>query len=206
MRGFWGMVLELVPGAIALALLTAVVMAWWRARRTQPKPQVVRKDKLSIGGTATLVFVALWILMGASYGYHVLRFHYELWRLQSDEVVSMQIGHQRFLDRAAIADVVNDLKASEWYSVSHGGWGDEVPLVLNMRAGETWRMRVGYHFTQQGAVVQRLNIDPGTKHRMIVTWGYVFSDRLPNTFQRIGIPLPLCDTAHGRPCSPTSAH
>lgn len=88
------------------------------------------------------------------------------------------------------------LKANEWYSVNHGGWGDETALVFKLRSGTEWQMRAGYHFVHHGAVVLRSSRPDGTGWAL----GQVFSLALPGTLEQLGVPLSRCDTRHGHPC------
>ncbi|HEY2117402.1 MAG TPA: hypothetical protein VGJ51_20035 [Candidatus Angelobacter sp.] len=140
--------------------------------------------------------VFVWMSMMMFVVYRGLRIHYDLWALQSKQVEAVSVGGHLFTDRSSIAQIVTALKASEWYSVNHGGWGDETTIVLKMVSGEEWEMRTGYHFTQNGAVVLRSSGPGGSGWQL----GQVFSPALPNVLEQLGVPLSHCDTAHGHPC------
>ncbi len=139
------------------------------------------------------MFIALMLTVS----YSRFRLHYGLWTLKTQDVQEMKVGTRQFTDPTSIEKVVHDLKSSEWYSVTHGGWGDETAMVLTMRSGDVWQMQVGYHLTQHGAVILRSS-EPGGRGWHL---GELFSATLPQTLDKLGAPLSRCDMAHGHPCT-----
>jgi hypothetical protein len=144
--------------------------------------------------------VLIWVVLMLGVTYTHLRIHYDLWALQSENVREIQIGEQRFGDQASIIRIVNALKSSEWYSINHGGWGDETAMIVRFTSGTEWQMRAGYHFIQHGAVILRSSGPHGSGWAL----GEVFSTALPEALDQLRVPLSHCDTAHGHPCRPGS--
>jgi hypothetical protein len=201
MRGFSGFVLVMLPGLFASLLgfgaLVGIRKAWRDPHLAEPS----QARTIDIGkGLLASIAVLTWIALILSVSYAHLRIHYDLWALQVDDVHEIQVGEQHFLDRASKSLIVKALKSSEWYSVNHGGWGDETPIVFRMASGAEWQMRAGYHFAQHGAVVLRSSGPHGRGWEL----GEVFSLALPRTLEQLGVPLSHCDTAHGHPCRPGS--
>ncbi len=200
MRGFSGFLFEAVfPGLVALFFAFGIFIAVrksWRERhewaeRPPARTRNVLKEILSL--IAFLLFIAV-MLAGAC---SRLQFHYGLWTLRAEEVQRIDIGTHRFSDSSSIHAVVQGLKSTEWYSVNHGGWGDETTMVLTMKSGAQWYMQVGYHFRQHGAVIRR----SGGRQGSGWNYGEVFSATFPDTLEKLGVPLSHCDTVHGHPCA-----
>lgn len=203
MRGFSGFLFEvLLPALFASLFGFSVFVAIRKARRERspavelPRPRTIASGKGLIGAMAVLIWVVL--MLGVTYTH--LRIHYDLWALQSENVREIQIGEQRFGDQASIIRIVNALKSSEWYSINHGGWGDETAMIVRFTSGTEWQMRAGYHFTQHGAVILRSSGPHGSGWAL----GEVFSTALPEALDQLRVPLSHCDTAHGHPCRPGS--
>ena len=199
MRGFAGFLLDvLLPalflGFFSLAIAVGVRMDL-RRRHLWPgglQPSTVPAlKKLFIWGA-----VSAWTIVMIFVVYRGLRIHYDLWALQPKNVEAVYVGGHQFTDLSSIAQIVTALKASEWYSVNHGGWGDETPIIVKMASGDEWQMMAGYHFAQHGAVILRSSGPGGSGLQL----GQVFSPGLANVLEQLGAPLSHCDTAHGRPC------
>lgn len=205
MRGFAGFLLEVLLPALFLgffgfAIVAGVGMDW---RRRHPWPEGVQPSSVpALKKLLKFAAVFVWMSMLMFVVYRGLRIHYDLWALQSNNVVAVSVGGHQFTDRSSITQIVTALKASEWYSVNHGGWGDETAIILKMESGEEWEMRAGYHFTQHGAVLLRSSGPAGSGWQL----GQVFSPALPNVLEQLGAPLSHCDTAHGRPCRSSQEH
>jgi hypothetical protein len=199
MRGFAGFLFEALLPALFLGFfgvaIAAVVLIDRRRRNLWPEgfqPSTVPALKKLF----TLAAVSVWAVLMIFVVYRGLRIHYDLWALQPKNVEAVYVGGHQFTDRSSIAQIVTALKASEWYSVNHGGWGDETPIIVKMGSGEEWQMMAGYHFAQHGAVILRSSGPSGSGLQL----GQVFSPVLPNVLEELGVPLSHCDTAHGRPC------
>jgi hypothetical protein len=198
MRGFAGFVWDvLFPGLFA-SLIGLGILA--NIRRAPRKRDLAAKRPWRAGGPGTVILVMIFLVLPLSLTYVHLRIHYDLWTLQPADVQEIKVGERSFIDRTSISQIVGALKSCEWYSVNHGGWGDETPMVVRLKSGAVWQMNVGYHFTHHGAVVLRSSEPRGRGWPL----GQVFSLTLPETLERLGVPLSLCDTAHGHPCLPGS--
>lgn len=192
----------LLPGLAASVVgfgITVGIRKSWQERhqwaeRPQPRTIDIAKELVTLFG------VLIWLMLLLEATYVHLRIHYDLWALQPDDVQEIKVGEQRFTDQASIGQIVDALKSSEWYSVNHGGWGDETPIFLRMASGTQWHLRAGYHFAQHGAVVLRSSQPHGGGWAL----GEVFSLALPKTLEQLGVPLSRCDTAHGHPCVPST--
>jgi hypothetical protein len=126
----------------------------WRNRRQWAEnPPARSRDAFQevVSIAAVLLFVS--VVFAAVYSR--FRLHYELWRLRSQDVQQIDVRSHRFSDASSIELIAHDLKSGEWYSVNHGGWGDETSIVITMRSGAQWYMQAGYHFAQNGAVIRR---------------------------------------------------
>jgi|ERR1051326_1082518 hypothetical protein len=204
MRGFEGFFFDVLLPAVFVGVFGFVIAhdirKDWRNRHRRAEgsqPSV---------GSAILEFlkltaVSLWMGFMLFMVYGELRFHYDLWALQPKNVTEISVGQHRFIDQPSISQIVTAMKSSEWYSVNHGGWGDEIPVVLRMTSGAVWQMRSGYHFAQHGAVVIKSSEPNGRGWQ----FGQVFSPALPGVLEQLGVPLSHCDTAHGQPCKISTA-
>jgi hypothetical protein len=158
MRGFAGFLFEVLLPALFLGFfgvaIVAVVLIDRRRRNLWPEgfqPSTVPALKKLL----KLAAVFVWAIMMIFVVYRGLRIHYDLWALQAKNVEAVYVGGHQFTDRSSITQIVSALKTSEWYSVNHGGWGDETPIIVKMGSGEEWKMMAGYHFAQHGAVILR---------------------------------------------------
>ena len=204
MRGFAGFALDvLLPALFASFFGFGILVAFRKARRERRPPvELPRAGTVDISkGLVGPVAVLVWAVLMLSVSYVHLRIHYDLWALQPEDVQEIQVGERRFVDQASIRRIVSALKSSEWYSVNHGGWGDETSIVVSLKSGAKWQMRAGYHFTHHGAVVLRSSNPHGSGWAL----GEVFSLALPQTLEELGVPLSHCDTRHDHPCRPGSS-
>jgi len=199
MRGFAGFLFDVLLPALFLGLFGVAIAAVIRTdrRRRDLWPEGFQPSTASaLRKLFRLVAVSAWTIMMILVVYRGLRIHYDLWALQPRNVEAIYVGGHQLTDRSSIAQIVTALKASEWYSVNHGGWGDETPIIVKMGSGEEWQMMAGYHFAQHGAVILRSSGPGGSGLQL----GQVFSPVLPNVLEQLGVPLSHCDSAHGRPC------
>src|SRR5579859_1024022 len=156
MRGFEGFVFSVALPALFVGIFSFAISdeirKHWRNRGqcigTSQEPLLVRSLLI-------WAFVSVWISLMAFVVSRGLRIHYDLWAVQASNVREVIVGERHFTDRSSITQIMDALKSSEWYSVNHGGWGDETAVVVRLASGTEWRMRAGYHFAQHGAVVIR---------------------------------------------------
>ncbi|HEV8493967.1 MAG TPA: hypothetical protein VGR76_16935 [Candidatus Angelobacter sp.] len=199
MRGFAGFLFDVLLPALFLGLFGLAIAVVVRAdrRRRHLWPESFQPSSVpALRKLFKLAAVSAWTIIMIFVVYRGLRIHYDLWALQPKNVEAVYVGGHQFTDRSSIAQIVTALKASEWYSVNHGGWGDETPVIVKMGSGEEWQMMAGYHFAQHGAVILRSSGPGGSGLQL----GQVFSPVLPNVLEQLGVPLSHCDTAHGRLC------
>jgi len=203
MRGFEGFVFSVALPALFVGIfsfaISGEIRRYWRNRGqcigTSQEPLLVRSLLI-------WAFVSFWISLMAFVVYRGLRIHYDLWAVQASNVREVIVGERHFTDRSSITQIMDALKSSEWYSVNHGGWGDETAVVVRLASGTEWRMRAGYHFAQHGAVVIRSSQPSGKGWEL----GEVFSPALPAVLEELGVPLSRCDTVHGHPCTGSQSH
>ena len=205
MRGFEGFLFSVALPALFVGMFGFAVGADirkdWRNRHRWPEaPQ--ESTFAAIKELLKLAFVSVWMVLMLFVVYTGLRIHYDMWALQASDVREVMVDEQHFTDRPAIAEIVNALNSSEWYSVNHGGWGDETSIVIRMESGTEWQLRAGYHFAQHGAVVIRSSRPGGRGWQL----GEVFSPALDSVLERLGAPLSRCDTVHGHPCGHLQSH
>lgn len=199
MRGLEGFIFSvLLPGLFGCLVGFGALFSIRKARRErQQRAERSQAQAIDVRTVLeTLLVTLLFLVMPLSVTYAHIRIHYDLWALQPEEVQEIRVGEHHFTDRGSIRDIVSALKSSEWYSVNHGGWGDETPMVLRMASGLEWQMKAGYHFSQHGAVIRRSSEPNGRGWAL----GEVFSGALPDTLDHLGVPLSRCDTVHGHPC------
>jgi len=129
-----------------------------------------------------------------------LYLHHKLSQLHADSVESIEVGSHTITDRNDISAIVNALNGAQWFTSNHGGWADEVPLVINLRTEGRQTYHVGFYLRQKGAVlVSMSSFDPKGAR-----WsnGYAFYERLPEVLARIGVVLPDCQSIQKeRPCA-----
>jgi hypothetical protein len=199
MRGFEGFLASMLLPAVFVGVFGFAVGADirrdWR-RRHEWAETCLASPTSAIRELFTLAFVLLWMSGMLFVAYRGFRIHYDLWALQPNNVQEISVGERHFTDQYSVMQIVAALKSNEWYSVNHGGWGDESTLVLKMRSSAEWQMRAGYHFAQHGAVVIRSSKPAGRGWGL----GEVFSPTLPGVLEQLGVPLSHCDTAHAHPC------
>lgn len=199
MRGFGGFLLDTLLPAVFVGLFgfaTAVEICIDWHRRHQWSEGSQRSTVPALKNLVEWAAMFVWMTLMTFVVYRGLRIHYDLWALQSQNVEAINVGGHQFTDRSSVTQIVTALKASEWYSVNHGGWGDETPIILKMRSGNEWQVRAGYHFAQHGAVVLRSTGANGGGWDL----GQVFSPALPNVLEQLGVPLSHCATDYGHPC------
>jgi hypothetical protein len=198
MRGFAGFLFEVLLPALFLGFFgLAIALVRMDYQRRNRWPQGLQPSTVpAVKKLFKVAAVSAWMIIMIFIVYRGLRIHYDLWALQPKNVEAVDVGGHQFTDRSSITQIVSALKTSEWYSVNHGGWGDETPIIVKMGSGEEWKMMAGYHFAQHGAVILRSSGPNGSGLQL----GQVFSPVLPNVLEQLGVPLSHCDTAHGRPC------
>jgi hypothetical protein len=198
MRGFAGFLFEVLLPALFLGFFgLAIALVRMDYQRRNRWPQGLQPSTVpAVKKLFKVAAVSAWMIIMIFIVYRGLRIHYDLWALQPKNVEAVDVGGHQFTDRSSITQIVSALKTSEWYSVNHGGWGDETPIIVKMESGEEWKMMAGYHFAQHGAVILRSSGPNGSGLQL----GQVFSPVLPNVLEQLGVPLSHCDTAHGRPC------
>lgn len=173
---------------VVTIFIGALVAEWHHALRFKAK-------KLKLVGIT--LFVLLWASMMASVYTRKAHFHYELWKLDSSDVYSIQIGKHDFRDRATIDDLVAALRHNRWFEVNHGGWGDSVPLIVKRRSGNPVVLDVAVYFREPGAI-----IGPANGQGLHYSSTQAFAPELPRALEKYAVKLPDCDTPHGRPCTP----
>ena len=197
MRGVLGFVPDVIlPVLFATCFGLSILFAARKARLERHRHDERRQARIQRRVLQTPSVLSILLVMPLGITYLNSRIHYDLWMLQPQDVREIQVGGRNFTDATSIKRIVSDLKSSEWYSVNHGGWGDETPIIIRFASGSQWQMRAGYHFAQHGAVVLRSSGPNGRGWGL----GEVFSVSLPQTLEELGAPLSLCDIAHGHPC------
>lgn len=206
MRGFEAILLDIIiPALIVLLLVSAVAYGAWApsARRSKFSQSLGTGPLRHVKGALFIVVMVLFAGGFLATTMSKAMFLYHLNHLASRDVAEIDVGSHRFKDEASIAPIVSALNRCEWYSVSHGGWGDETPIILKTSTGDYWWMRAGYHFAQHGTVLIRSSAPNGAG----LNQGELFCTSLSDTLSALQAPLSVCDTAHGYPCpTPPTAH
>jgi len=161
---------------------------------------VLRRES-PVTGRLLLVsaFVLLWAGLISQLFVREIRLHYDLSQLRANSIETIDVGAHTITDRNDISAIVNALNRARWFSVKHGGWADEVPLVINLRTEGHLTYHVGLYLRQKGAVlVSMSSFDPKGSR-----WsnGDAFCENLPEVLAHIGVALPDCQsTQKERPC------
>lgn len=135
----------------------------------------------AIAAFAGVVFV----LVGVRYVQQV-RNHVFLKSLTADSVLQIRVGSRTLSERHEVSPIVDALRDRQWFSSTHGGWADEVPLVVILNTGQGRRFRVAYYLRQEGAIIAFSRGGNGSY------WsdGYAFSRSLPRALKEVGVSLP----------------
>jgi hypothetical protein len=152
----------------------------------------------TLGLIGLTVFVLLWFSFIGSLYAQKAYFHYKLWKLRASDVYSIRIGKHDFTDQRTLGEIVGALHHSRWFEVNHGGWGDSIPLTIQMRSGSNMTLEVALYFQEKGAII---GPEHGHGRVQLATMGFAIAPELPHVLMNYGVNLPDCDTAHGRRCT-----
>jgi hypothetical protein len=167
---------------VFIAFLTVFINGWSEVA----KGKAAVTGKLLFGSIFFLVWGFLFIQLFA----REAAFHHDLAGLRHEAVKSIEVGDRTLNDPNGISEVVNSLTGAQWFEVNHGGWADEVPLVLHFRSGEQRTYHVAFYLRQEGAVlISMSNFDYAGKGS---GWsnGVAFCPRLPSALAASGVYLP----------------
>jgi hypothetical protein len=130
---------------VFLVFLTAFISGWSQVA----KRKAAVTGKLLFGS----IFFVLWGFLIIQLFVREVAFHYDLANLRSGAVKSIEVGDQTLDHPNSILGIVNSLNGAQWFEANHGGWADEVPLVLHFRSGEQRTYHVAFYLRQEGAVL-----------------------------------------------------
>ena len=99
-------------------------------------------------------------------------------------------GDRTLNDPSGISRIVNSINEAQWFAVNHGGWADEVPLVLHFLSGEQRTYQVAFYLRQEGAVLISMSNFDRTGKGSGWSNGVAFSPRLPSALAASGVYLP----------------
>jgi hypothetical protein len=153
---------------------------------------LVAKRKAAVTGKLLFgsIFFVLWGFLIIQVFVREALFHHDLANLRSEAVKSIEVGDRTLNDPSGISGIVSSLNGAQWFEVNHGGWADEVSLVLHFRSGEQRTYHVALYGPHEGAVlISRSNYDRGGKGS---GWsnGVAFCPRLPVALAATRIYLP----------------
>lgn len=177
MVGLWGIlivVLELGVGVLfALVALSRLRYEWAAmvVRALRPRPRAYFK----VGGVFALTLVVWVVLISLTWkeARHVACLR-QLHALDPASVVGIVVGSESISSRADRERIVDALRASQWYEVSHAGWGRPIPLTIRLASGEEPMYSVAAY--APGAVIL------GSEE--------AYSKQLPIVLSELGIELP----------------
>lgn len=136
------------------------------------------------------IFFLLWSFLIIQLFVREMAFHRDLANLRYEALENIEVEDRTLSDPNSISEIVNSLNGAQWFEVNHGGWADEVPLVLHFRSGEQRTYHVALYLRQEGAVlISMSNFDRAGKGS---GWsnGVVFCPRLPVVLAASGVYLP----------------
>jgi hypothetical protein len=136
------------------------------------------------------IFFLLWSFMIIQLFVREMAFHGDLANLRFEALESVEVEGQILSDPNDISEIVNSLNGAQWFEVNHGGWADEVPLVLHFRSGQQRTYHVALYLRHEGAVlISMSNFDSAGKGS---GWsnGVAFCPRLPGALAASGVYLP----------------
>jgi hypothetical protein len=162
--------------------ISALINDWLKVA----KKKAPATGKLLFGS----IFFLLWSFMIIQLFVREMAFHGDLANLRFEALESIEVEGQILSDPNDISEIVNSLNGAQWFEVNHGGWADEVPLVLHFRSGQQRTYHVALHLRQEGAVlISMSNFDSAGKGS---GWsnGVAFCPRLPGALAASGVYLP----------------
>jgi hypothetical protein len=162
--------------------ISALINDWLKVA----KKKAPATGKLLFGS----IFFLLWSFMIIQLFVREMAFHGDLANLRFEALESVEVEGQILSDPNDISEIVNSLNGAQWFEVNHGGWADEVPLVLHFRSGQQRTYHVALYLRQEGAVlISMSNFDSAGKGS---GWsnGVAFCPRLPGALAASGVYLP----------------
>lgn len=115
---------------------------------------VHRSRRLSSVKRAGAIFISV---VAGSYLILNISFHFlDYSRLRSfrpEDLVEIRVADHVVTSVQDIRVICASLKATEWFDSSHGGWGEELPLIFKTTTGREYTYRVAYYRVHPGAVI-----------------------------------------------------
>jgi hypothetical protein len=177
---------SILPKIFFLFVLAAFLFVFINAWSKVAKKKTTVTGKLLFGS----IFFLLWSFMIMQLFVREMAFHRDLAGLRHEALESIEVEGRTLNDPNGISEIVNSLNGAQWFEVNHGGWADEVTLVLHFRSGQQRTYHVALYLRQEGAVlISMSNFDRAGKGS---GWsnGVVFCPRLPAVLAASGVSLP----------------
>ena len=190
MIGFSAWIPKLFFLLVASVFVVALYNEW--------KPVVQGKTRFTGKRLFATVFVLVWAILLLQLFIREARFHQQLNHLTADSVDRIDVGSTSMTGRNDIAAITSALNQCQSFSVNHGGWADDLPLLIHLKDGRVLTYRVALYLRTRGAILSSQSNYEGKGFR----WsnGYLFSAALPDVLARSGISLPSCRSVGDRPC------
>ena len=153
MIGLWGILLVVAELAVGLLFAIAALRRLryeWAAMRTpalRSRPRVY----FEVGGVVLSLVVCLILIVVAWKEAGHVAYLRQLHTLDQASVVSIVVGSKSVSSPADRERIVGALRASQWYEVSHAGWGRPIPLTIRFASGKELTYRVAAY--APGAVI-----------------------------------------------------
>ena len=167
---------------VLAVFLSALINDWSKVA----KKKAPATGKLLFGS----IFFLFWSFMIIQLFVREMAFHGDLANLRFEALESIEVEGRILNDPNDISGIVNSLNGAQWFEVNHGGWADEVPLVLHFRSGQQRTYHVALYLRQEGAVlISMSNFNSAGKGS---GWsnGVAFCPRLPGALAASGVYLP----------------
>jgi hypothetical protein len=145
--------------------------------------------RVKASGAVTIVILVLLSANGVFRLVKQIGYRRALHNITADSVESVQVGDIKIQRHADVAAVINALRQSRWFTSEHGGWAEEVNLVIHFKSGDDQRYRIARYLRREGAVIDY--VGQGDDSNFVRHYGYSFAEQLPDILQRLGAPLPL---------------
>jgi hypothetical protein len=163
-------------------LLTVLLNEWSK----------VARNKAPVTGRQLFgsIFFLLWSFLIIQLFVREMAFHRSLANLRYEALENIEVEGRTLNDPKGISEIANSLSGAQWFEANHGGWADEIPLVLHFRSGQQRTYHVALYLRQEGAVVISMsNFDRAGKGS---GWsnGVAFCPRLPAALAASGVHLP----------------
>lgn len=137
-------VLEILSVAVPLFILVVVI---WCIRHS-PERKNSRVGYIACG------FASIMLVLLSYRFFNLVRGRIFLKNLDPSAVEWIQVGDGIYSEAGSVETIVSALNNAWWFLPDHEGWGEEIPVRLFLKSGQTRRFAVAYSARRRGAVLR----------------------------------------------------